>query len=72
MLVFLIIVNYLVKILTIIIGIVLLTGLFMPDKLAAEPMMKVLGAVLIVWGVYRTVVYRIQLRRYKSYENDDE
>jgi hypothetical protein len=44
----------------------------MPAKLAGEPMMKVLGIVLIVWGIYRTIVYRIQLRRYKSYENDDE
>ncbi len=62
----LIIINYIVKIITILIGIIFLTGLFLPDRFAAEPMMKVLGIILIVWGVYRTIVYRIQLRRYKN------
>ena len=68
----LIIINYIVKIFTIIIGLIFLTGLFLPDRLAAEPMMKVLGIILIVWGVYRTIVYRIQLRRFRDYEKDDE
>jgi len=68
--VFLIVVNYLVKILTVFLGVVMLTGLFMPDKLSNEPMMSVLGIILIVWGVYRIFVYRIQLRRYRNDENE--
>ena len=67
----LIIINYIVKIFTIFIGFILLTGLFLPDRVAAQPMIQVMGAILIVWGIYRTIVYRIQLRRYKSDENDD-
>lgn len=67
----LIIVNYIVKIITIFIGIILLTGLFLPDRVAAQPMIRVMGGILVVWGVYRTIVYRIQLRRYNSDENDN-
>ncbi len=68
---FLIVVNYIVKIITIFIGIILLTGLFLPDRVAAQPMIRVMGGILTAWGVYRTIVYRIQLRRYNSDENDD-
>lgn len=66
----LIFVNYLVKILTILLGLVFLTGLFLPKAMQQEPMFKFLGAVLIAWGIYRTILYRTQLKRYKR-ENED-
>ena len=65
----LIIINYAVKILTIIIGIILLTGLFLPPMGGNAGMVKAMGVVLIIWGVYRLIMYRITLNRYK---NDDE
>jgi len=66
----LIIVNYLVKILTILIGLVFVTGIFLPKSMQAEPMFKFLGAVLIAWGIYRTILYRTQLKRYKRNNED--
>lgn len=68
----LIIINYIVKILTVLIGIMLLTGIFLPDRVANQSMLKVMGVILIIWGIYRIIVYRIQLRRYRFDEKDDE
>ena len=65
----LIIINYFVKFLTIIIGLIFLTGVFLPSEVTGQPMVRVLGAVLVVWGIYRIIIYRIQLKRYKG--NDD-
>ena len=68
----LIIINYIVKIFTVLIGFIFVTGLFLPERVANQPMLKVMGVILIIWGVYRTIVYRIQLRRYRTDEKDDE
>ncbi len=65
----LIIINYAVKILTIAIGIILLTGLFLPNMGPNAGMVKAMGVILIIWGVYRLIMYRITLNRYR---NDDE
>lgn len=66
----LIIVNYAVKIITILIGLVLITGVGLP-KMQNTDMVKVMGAVLILWGCYRLIMYRIQLKRYKNEDNSD-
>jgi len=58
-----------VKILTILLGLVFVTGIFLPKTMQSEPMFKFLGAILIAWGVYRTILYRTQLKRYKR--NDE-
>jgi len=68
--VFLIILNYFIKGLTILLGLVFLTGLFLPDNMSTEPMLKVMGVILIVWGIYRIFIYRSQLKRYKRYEKE--
>ena len=61
----LIITNYAVKILTIIVGIILLTGVFLPENLPNRGMMQIMGVILIIWGIYRLIIYRIQLNKYK-------
>jgi len=66
----LIITNYTVKFLTIIVGIIFLTGVFLPSNLPNRGMMQIMGAMLIVWGSYRLIIYRNQLK--KSKIEDDE
>jgi uncharacterized membrane protein HdeD (DUF308 family) len=65
------ILNYFVKILTIIIGIILLTGIFINNAVEANPLLRVMGIVLIVWGIYRLIIYRVQSNRYKRNEDED-
>jgi nucleoside recognition membrane protein YjiH len=66
------ILNYGVKILIILIGIVLLSGFFKPDNLMVDSsVFRVMGVVFILYGIYRIIVYRNALRRYKHTERDD-
>jgi hypothetical protein len=55
-------------------GLFLLSGTLILPNMPKEPMIKVMGGVLILWGTYRLILYRIQLRRYKNDEDyeDDE
>jgi hypothetical protein len=66
------IINYFVKFLTIIIGVVLLTGIFFKPAIDANPMLRVLGGILIAWGLYRIIIYRIQSKRYRSLDDEEE
>ncbi len=68
----LIITNYAVKILTIIVGVIFLTGLFMSPNLPNRGMMQMMGGMLIVWGLYRLIIYRIQLKKSKIEDDEDE
>ena len=68
----LIIVNYIVKILTILIGVFLLAGNLIFPQMPKEPMLKIMGVVLILWGSYRLIIYRIQLKRYNNEEDSDD
>jgi hypothetical protein len=66
-----IIINYAVKILTILVGVVLVSGVMFqgsPDKF----MFQIMGGIFILWGVYRIIVYANNLKRYKRMENDEE
>ena len=62
------IINYVVRIAIIIIGILLLSGLITPPNTDVT-MVRVMGAVLILWGVFRLLTYRAKL---KQIERDGE
>lgn len=55
---------------TLIVGIVLVTGVLFPNS-PDRFMTQVMGAVFILWGIYRIIIYRNNLKRYKGI-NDEE
>lgn len=60
--------NYAVRVLTILVGVFFLTGrLFYEHPYKVE--LQVIGALLVVWGIYRIISYRKAL---KELENEDE
>ncbi|MCX7736206.1 MAG: hypothetical protein N2319_05795 [Candidatus Kapabacteria bacterium] len=71
----LIIINYTVRALIVILGIIFVTGIlnsylsFPSDFKAIMPMM---GVIFILWGVYRLITYHSNLRRYRNNEDNDE
>lgn len=65
-----IIINYAVRVVIVILGIILLTGAFAPEN-ADLALYRVMGVVFILFGIYRIAMYHINLKRYRR-ENDDE
>lgn len=65
------IINYLVRILIIVIGIILITGKFAP-KNADTTLMTVMGVILILWGIFRLVTYWTRVKQFNRQQRDDE
>ncbi len=60
--------NYAIRVITILVGFFFLTGrLFYEHPYKVE--LQVIGALLVVWGIYRIISYRKAL---KELENEDE
>jgi len=68
------IINYAVRGLIIVVGLVLLSGIAIPDSNENKFLTQVMGVVFIIWGIYRVVLYNSNYKRYKRYKNleDDE
>lgn len=65
------IINYTVRMLIVIMGIIIASGLFLPQN--ADPtLFRLTGIILIVWGIFRIVTYRRKLKRYLKELEDDE
>jgi len=65
------ILNYGIRLLIILIGIVMLSGIMTPKK--TDPtFLIVMGIIFILFGLYRLVSYHFALRRYKFNEEDDD
>jgi hypothetical protein len=55
------IINYLVRSMISLIGVLLLFGLYAPKN--ADPLIvKVIGFIFILWGIYRIIIYRSRLQ----------
>ncbi len=66
------ILNYGVKVLIVVIGIILLSGFFKPENVMVDDsVFRVMGAIFILYGIYRIIVYRNALRRYRHTENKE-
>jgi len=66
-----IIINYSVRILTVLLGIVLLTGKLFPYS-EEKYLTQIMGAVFILWGFYRIITYRNNLKRYRNFKENEE
>ena len=63
------VINYGIRILIILLGLLFVSGYFMPED--SDPtMMRVFGAVFVLFGFYRLALYRANKKRYKS-KNDE-
>ena len=67
------IINYIVRVAIIIIGIVFISGVFLPPN-SDTTMFRVMGGVFVLFGIYRIVVYRMKYREYNfgNYEEEEE
>ncbi len=65
------IVNYLIRGLIIVIGIIFASGIFTP-KSEDSSLMRVMGVVLILWGIYRILTYRMKYRQMLREQKRDE
>ena len=62
------IINYGIRILIILLGLVFVSGYFMPED--SDPtMMRVFGIIFVLFGFYRLALYRAHKKRYSS-KND--
>ncbi|ROL59593.1 hypothetical protein D9V87_04965 [Bacteroidetes/Chlorobi group bacterium MS-B_bin-24] len=67
---FMVLLNYAVRVLTILVGLFFLSGrLFYEHPYKTE--LQVIGAMLVVWGVYRIFSYRKALKEYKNEDDND-
>ncbi len=62
-------INYIIRALILILGVILLLGLIkIPNS---DPyIMKVMGVIFILWGIFRIITYNIKLKQNK--QNDEE
>ncbi len=66
------IINYGIRGLIIIIGILLISGLLSSPEWD-DSFLRIMGLIFILFGIYRIVIYRSQYKRFKlTRRNDDE
>ena len=65
------IINYVIRILIIVIGAVFASGIFTP-KSQDSGMMRIMGIVLILWGLYRILTYRTRVKQLDREQNDED
>ncbi len=66
------IINYSIRILIIIIGILLISGILSSPEWD-DSFLRIMGVVFILFGIYRVIIYRSQVKRYNfSREEEDE
>ena len=65
------IVNYAIKIFFIILGILLLSGVILPNY-PDKFYMRLIGGIFLLWGTYRVITYYFFLKRYRKKEEDND
>lgn len=65
------IINYVVRIIIILVGVLLVSGVISSPNWSSV-FLRVMGGVFILFGIYRIFVYRAQVKKYRLLNNDDE
>ncbi|MFP4370148.1 MAG: hypothetical protein ACLFR2_11255 [Candidatus Kapaibacterium sp.] len=68
---FLKVLNYGIRGLIVLIGILLVSGLFKPVG-APESFVRIMGIIFILFGIYRLIIYRTQHKRYNFTDHLDD
>ncbi len=63
------IINYLIRGLIVVLGILLVSGVLSPEGMD-DTMYRVMGALFLLFGIYRIITYKAKRSRY--YGGDDE
>lgn len=64
------IINYGIRILIILLGLLSVSGILMPED--SDPtMMRVFGVVFVLFGFYRLALYRANKKRYNSIKDEN-
>jgi hypothetical protein len=64
------ILNYTVRAVVVVIGILLLSGIILPTL---DIQMRIMsGSIFVLFGIYRLSMYYTQQKRYKFMDEDDE
>lgn len=64
------VINYGIRILIILLGLLFVSGYFMPED--SDPtMMRVFGAIFVLFGFYRLALYRANKKRYSARNNEN-
>ena len=66
---FLKIINYAIRIIIIIVGILFICGVFTPYDKSDIP--TIIGIICILFGTYRLIIYKIKSKRYEFYSDDE-
>lgn len=67
----LIIVNYLIRGIFVAIGLIIISGNLFPasvDKFT----LNFIGGIFVFWGIYRIIIFRMKLKKYKIQLEEDE
>lgn len=64
------IVNYIVRFFIIIIGIIFVSGAFLPEN-EDTTLMQIMGIVFILFGIYRIVMYKMKSKQYQNIKKED-
>lgn len=65
------IINYIIRGLIVVIGILLVTGILSSSQWD-ESFLKIMGIIFILFGIYRIILYRHQVRKYNLMEGEDD
>ena len=65
------IINYGIRGLIIVIGILLISGLLSSPEWD-DSFLRIMGLIFILFGIYRIVIYRSQYKRFKLTRRDDD
>ena len=64
------IINYGIRILIILLGLLFVSGILMPEDFDPT-MMRVFGVVFVLFGFYRLALYRAKKKRYNSIKDEN-
>ncbi len=64
------VINYGIRILIILLGLLFVSGYFMPED-SDSTMMRVFGAIFVLFGFYRLALYRANKKRYNTRKDEN-
>ncbi len=64
-------INYFIRGLIIVIGILLLRGILYSSRWD-DSFLKIMGIIFILFGIYRIILYRNQIKKYKFLDEEDD
>jgi uncharacterized membrane protein HdeD (DUF308 family) len=68
----LIIINYIIRSITVILGLLLIIEVFPAPSESMASVWRIMGIIMVFWGFYRIIIYTIKRKTYYKDENDED